>query len=304
MLLCIVGLYIRYQKFMDNKVYIIIFLVTAASAALTITNGPQDTTVCINQVVNCTCGFTGADPNIVVPNWRIIKRKNGVVVSDEDISGNEILRDTSVGLEWIADPLNGNSSVLRVGPVDRTDDQSSYQCSFALLNRVIESSIGTLTVLDPPSLINITVEDTGTTFITISWISTSVGSVIYTITGDVMVSFTTIDTQYTINGLTSGTSYRISVVPSVGMCQGEGKEVIVNTRVSPSIPIEVKTPVNQQQLNTDTIKMQSSPAYVPVGQDNDPNSSIVPQYDTVQVPSDHQDVPMMANPAYLTHKNI
>ena len=117
------------------------------SVALTITNGPQDTTVCINQVVNCTCGFTGADPNIVVPNWRIIKRKNGVVVSDEDISGNEILRDTSVGLEWIADPLNGNSSVLRVGPVDRTDDQSSYQCSFALLNRVIESSIGTLTVL-------------------------------------------------------------------------------------------------------------------------------------------------------------
>ena len=92
-------------------------------------------------------------------------------------------------------------------------------------------------VTDPPSLINITVEDTGITFITISWISTSVGSVIYTITGDVMVSFTTTDTQYTINGLTSGTSYRISVVPSVGMCQGEGKEVMVNTRVSPSIPI-------------------------------------------------------------------
>ena len=57
-------------------------------------------------------------------------------------------------------------------------------------------------VTDPPSLINITVEETGITFITISWISTSVGSVIYTITGDVMVSFTTIDTQYTINGLT------------------------------------------------------------------------------------------------------
>ena len=68
--------------------------------------------------------------------------------------------------------------------------------------------------------------------------------------------------------------------------------------------VEVKTPVNQQQLNTDTIKMQSPPAYVPVGQDNDPISSIVPQYDTVQVPSDYHNVPMMANPAYLTHKNI
>ena len=67
--------------------------------------------------------------------------------------------------------------------------------------------------------------------------------------------------------------------------------------------IEVKTPVNQQQLNTDTVKMQSSPAYVPVGQD-DSTSSMVPQYDTIQVPSDHQDVPMMANPAYLTNKNI
>ncbi|XP_065916306.1 uncharacterized protein [Dysidea avara] len=383
MLLCIVGLYMRYQKSMDNKVYIIIFLVTAASAALTITNGPQDTTVCINQVANCTCGFTGADPNFVVPNWRIIKRRDGEVVSDETISGSEIIAYTNDGMEWIPDLLNGNNSVLRVGPVNGTYNQSSYQCSFASLNRIIESSIGTLTVLDPPSLINITVEDTGTTFITISWISTSVGSVNYTIslsssTGDVIMSHITIGTQYTINGLTSNTSYRISVVPSVGMCQGEGKEVMVDTtgistnipRVQPSrsmttvlqattsnsikdddsesdddgnttliiiftiiivlliillviavviiiwlcveryhklkhrISSEVKTPVNQQQLNTDTIKMQSSPAYVPVGQDIDLTSSIVPQYDTVQVPSDHQDVPMMANPAYLTHKNI
>jgi len=43
--------------------------------------------------------------------------------------------------------------------------------------------------------------------------------------------------------------------------------------------------------------MQSSPAYVPVDQDN----PIVPQYETIQAPSDHQDVLMMVNPAYLTH---
>jgi len=65
-------------------------------------------------------------------------------------------------------------------------------------------------------------------------ISTSIGSVNYTIslsssTGDVSMSVVTNDTQYTINGLTSGTSYRISVIPSVGMCQGEGKEVMVDT---------------------------------------------------------------------------
>jgi len=96
-------------------------------------------------------------------------------------------------------------------------------------------------VSDPPSLTNITVEDTGTTFITISWISTTaaVGSVTYTIslsssTGDVIISLITNDTQYTINGLTSGTSYRISVVSSVGICQGEGKEVMVDTTGVPT----------------------------------------------------------------------
>ena len=76
----------------------------------------------------------------------------------------------------------------------------------------------------------------------LSWISTSVGSVTYTIslspsTGDVIMSHITIGTQYTINGLTSNTSYRISVVPSVGMCQGEGKEVMVDTTgISTNIP--------------------------------------------------------------------
>ena len=113
-----------------------------------ITNGPQDTTVCVNQFVNFSCGFTGADPNMVVPNWHIIKRnRNGVVVSDETVSGTEIIRDTNDGLEWIADPLNGNNSLLRVGPVDRTDDRSSYQCIFALRNDNVESDMGTLTVL-------------------------------------------------------------------------------------------------------------------------------------------------------------
>ena len=117
------------------------------SVALTITNGPQDTTVCTNQVANCTCGFTGGDPNFVVPDWRIIKRRNGEIVSNEIISGTEIIHNNNDELQWIADPLNGNNSVLRVGPVDRTDDQSSYQCSFTLLSSSVISDVGTLTVL-------------------------------------------------------------------------------------------------------------------------------------------------------------
>ena len=87
-------------------------------------------------------------------------------------------------------------------------------------------------ITDPPSITNITVENTGTTFITISWTSTSVGSVTYTITystDDVMMSSITDDTNYTNNGLTSGTSYRISVVPIMEICEGEGKEMMVDT---------------------------------------------------------------------------
>ena len=111
-----------------------------------ITNDPRDTTVCANQFVNFSCGFTGADPNLVVPNWRIIKRiRNGTSkVYDVTISGIGPNGSTMTnGLVWIADPLNGNNSVLRVGPVDKADDQTSYQCIFPS----VHSSIGILTVL-------------------------------------------------------------------------------------------------------------------------------------------------------------
>jgi len=74
-------------------------------------------------------------------------RRNGIVVSNETISGINIITNINDGLEWIADPLNGNNGVLRVGPVDRTDDQSSYQCSFVLLSGTVFSDVGTLTVL-------------------------------------------------------------------------------------------------------------------------------------------------------------
>ena len=55
-----------------------------------------------------------------------------------------------------------------------------------------------------------------------------------------------------------------------------------------------------QQSTADTIKMQLSPAYVPMSQDT-LSSSTVPQYETIQ---DSNNIPMVANPAYLTHKNM
>jgi len=124
------------------------FTLSYCYVAVIITEDPQNTTVCVDQSVNFSCGFTRADPRTVVPDWHIIRKNtNGAIVYDEIVSGSEINRDISDGLEWIADPLNGNNSVLRVGPVDRTNNRSSYQCIFAILNDNVESDIGTLTVL-------------------------------------------------------------------------------------------------------------------------------------------------------------
>ena len=115
--------------------------------AVVITNGPQDTTVCVNQYANIQCGFTGADPNLVVPNWTIIKRdRNGTVVSNDTVNGTEINRFNN-GLKWKPDLANPNNSLLRVGPVGSTDNQSSYQCSFVQSNDTTYSSVAMLTVL-------------------------------------------------------------------------------------------------------------------------------------------------------------
>ena len=85
---------------------------SCAFAGLTITNGPQDTVVCNNQLVDCTCGFVGADPNIAIPDWLIIKRNaNGAAVSGEVTSGLDIAGDTNDGLEWIPDLANPSNSV-------------------------------------------------------------------------------------------------------------------------------------------------------------------------------------------------
>ena len=117
--------------------------------ALEITNGPMDITVCIGSIVNISCGFVNDSVNIV-PNWRIMRSNNGSVVSNNSISGSDIVNNVKDGLEWISDTTSGllmsPNSRLVVGPVDETDNQSSYQCSFALAGGSVDSSVGTLTV--------------------------------------------------------------------------------------------------------------------------------------------------------------
>ena len=62
----------------------------------------------------------------------------------------DINNDDSDGLQYINDVSSGMNtspnSRLLVGPVDETDNQSSYQCIFVIGLDDFESSIGTLTV--------------------------------------------------------------------------------------------------------------------------------------------------------------
>ena len=110
----------------------------------------MDTTVCTGSIVNIPCGFVNLS-NVIVPNWRIIRRSNnGSVIINVTISGTDINNNVNDGLEYIPDttsgPLMSPNSRLVVGPVDETDNQSSYQCNFALAGGNVESNVGTLTV--------------------------------------------------------------------------------------------------------------------------------------------------------------
>jgi len=111
-----------------------------------INNPPVDVTVCIGDTTNIACGFSGVDPIITVPTWRIDKTDDG----SNDLSVSTINADNDSGngdgLVWVPDltsgPNNASGSVLIVGPVDETFNQSSYLCFFG--DRMSET--GTVTV--------------------------------------------------------------------------------------------------------------------------------------------------------------
>ena len=119
-----------------------------------ITNPPQNVTVCINNVAEISCGFTGADPNLVRPDWIIIMRnEDGSIVSNETVFGAVILSNLEDNLEWVPDldsgTNNASNSKLSFGPVDKTDNQSSFQCYFvSSKNQILAiSNIGIITVV-------------------------------------------------------------------------------------------------------------------------------------------------------------
>lgn len=116
-------------------------------------SGPQDVTLCSGNTADIFCGYTGVDPNFVVPSWRIMRKDyNSNVISDEYISASSINSDSNDRLHWLPDLTSGDNNAtnsrLVVGPVDETYDKSTYQCVFALANSTnIESTTATLTVI-------------------------------------------------------------------------------------------------------------------------------------------------------------
>ena len=103
----------------------------------------------MNAMGEINCGFHGADPDTVVPDWRIIKRShNGSIVSNVSLSGQDIIQNTFSDLNWVPDLNSGKDSKLIIGPINTSDNQSSYQCSIMTeLGTTVTSNVGTITVV-------------------------------------------------------------------------------------------------------------------------------------------------------------
>ena len=124
---------------------------------LMITNNPDNITECLNDhipflTIPIPCGFTGI-PATTLPNWRIIRRaENGSVISDITRNATDINDNRNDKLYWVANETsikenNSNNSYLSVGPMDKSYNRSSYQCSFQLDdNTIIKSKVGTITL--------------------------------------------------------------------------------------------------------------------------------------------------------------
>ena len=122
------------------------------STGLIITNGPSNVTECLNDntqslAIQIPCGFTGA-PATTLPNWRIIRRaEDGSVISDVTRNVADINDDNNDKFFYVTNLNNSANSFLSVGPVDKSYNQSSYQCSFQLDDHtIIKSKVGTITL--------------------------------------------------------------------------------------------------------------------------------------------------------------
>ena len=106
----------------------------------------------MNAMAECDCGFTGASPYHLFPEWRIIYRNDtGSIISNITVYSLNIIHRPMNGLQWSPDITSGGNSApnskLLVGPVNKTHNQSSYQCIIRTFNATVTSSVGTMTVV-------------------------------------------------------------------------------------------------------------------------------------------------------------
>ena len=112
-----------------------------------VTNDPKNVTVCIGAETEMLCKVNSS--SIIEPKWRIIKRSDsGDIISDETFNKTYIVNNPSDGLQW-KESLNNDNHMfsLSVGPVDETYNNTSYQCIFTTNGNIIESTVGTITVI-------------------------------------------------------------------------------------------------------------------------------------------------------------
>jgi len=139
---------------------VITYIAFHITGIIKITKDPSNMIECLNDdirsgslAIQMPCGFTGAPAGTTLLNWRIIRRaENGSVISDVTRNISDINNDLNDRLFWVADLTSREStspnSFLTIGPVDKTFNQSSYQCSFQLDNQTsIISKVGTVTLI-------------------------------------------------------------------------------------------------------------------------------------------------------------
>ena len=118
------------------------------SIELVITNNPRNLTVCNGTTTAVSCAFTGVGSTFAKKNWRIIKRNNNGSIISITVNRMNISVIKNDSLKWnITIKNSSKSSNLSVGPVDETYNNTSYQCIFTINDTIIESTVGTITVI-------------------------------------------------------------------------------------------------------------------------------------------------------------
>ena len=119
------------------------FIVSATDFA--IVKDPINTTVFIGKFANLSCSSVGASANRIVPDWLV--GKNNVLPTKRIYSGYEIVNKHVENIKWIPDLNTGTNGTLLVGPVDKNDNGSTYQCVFSFSDGSVYSKVAVLTVI-------------------------------------------------------------------------------------------------------------------------------------------------------------